>query len=113
MRSAHLRRSSGQLAGCLFASGRAARSHYGEGRKMLLVKTDNSPASGGEEYAHTTKATRLRVFIVSDVRLLRDGLALSLSQQPSLNVSGSADLTVAPTQIAAVHPDVMLLDVGG
>ena len=80
---------------------------------MLLVKTDNSPASGGEEYAHTTKATRLRVFIVSDVRLLRDGLALSLSQQPSLNVSGSADLTVAPTQIAAVHPDVMLLDVGG
>src|SRR4051794_6082458 len=106
MRSTYVRRTSGQLAGCLLASGLAARSHYGEGREMLLVNTDNSPTSGGEEYAHTANATRLRVFIVSDVRLLRDGLALSLGQQPSLNVSGSADLTVAPTQIAAVRPDV-------
>src|SRR5262245_9469090 len=51
------------------------------------------------------------VFIVSDVRLLRDGLVLSLSRQPLLVVADSADLTISPTQIAAARPDVVLLDV--
>jgi two-component system nitrate/nitrite response regulator NarL len=52
------------------------------------------------------------VFIISDVRLLCDGLVLSLSQQPSLAVVGSSDLTISPTHIAAARPDVVLLDVG-
>lgn len=52
------------------------------------------------------------VFIVSDVRLLCDGLVLSLSEQPSLAVVGAADLTISPTHIAAACPDVVLLDVG-
>jgi two-component system, NarL family, nitrate/nitrite response regulator NarL len=52
------------------------------------------------------------VFIVSDVRLLCDGLILSLSQQPSLAVVGSADLTISPAHIASACPDVVLLDVG-
>src|SRR5262249_29822900 len=52
------------------------------------------------------------VLIVSDLRLLRDGLVLSLSQQPSLAVADSADLTISPTYIAAARPDVVLLDVG-
>jgi two-component system, NarL family, nitrate/nitrite response regulator NarL len=52
------------------------------------------------------------VFIISDVRLLCDGLVLSLSQQPSLAIVGSADLTISPTHIAAARPDVVLLDVG-
>jgi two-component system, NarL family, nitrate/nitrite response regulator NarL len=52
------------------------------------------------------------VFIVSDVRLLRDGLVLSLSQQPALAVAGSADLTTSPTHIVAARPDVVLLDIG-
>src|SRR5438445_2029769 len=52
------------------------------------------------------------VFIVSDMRLLRDGLVLSLSRQPSLAVADSADLTISPTHIAAARPDVVLLDVG-
>src|SRR5262245_61582284 len=52
------------------------------------------------------------VFIISDVRLLCDGLVLSLLQQPSLVVVGSADLTISPPHIAAARPDVVLLDVG-
>src|SRR5262249_47846982 len=52
------------------------------------------------------------VLIVSDMRLLRDGLVLSLSRQPSLAVADSADLAISPTHIAAAHPDVVLLDVG-
>src|SRR6476660_3932629 len=55
---------------------------------------------------------RPTVFIISDVRLLCDGLVLSLSQQPSLAVLGSADLTISPTHIAVTRPDVVLLDVG-
>jgi len=52
------------------------------------------------------------VLIVSDLRLLRDGLVLSLSRQPSLAVADSTDLTISPTHIAAARPDVVLLDVG-
>jgi two-component system nitrate/nitrite response regulator NarL len=52
------------------------------------------------------------VFIVSDVRLLREGLVLSLSRQPSLAVADSADLTISPTYIASACPDVVVLDVG-
>jgi DNA-binding NarL/FixJ family response regulator len=37
---------------------------------------------------------------------------LSLSQQPSLMVVGSAELTVASAQLADLQPDVVLLDVG-
>lgn len=55
---------------------------------------------------------RPTVFIVSDVRLLCDGLVLSLSQQPSLAVVGSADFTISTTRLAAARPDVALLDVG-
>jgi len=46
------------------------------------------------------------------MRLLRDGLVLSLSRQPTLAVADSADLTISPTYIAAARPDVVLLDVG-
>jgi two-component system, NarL family, nitrate/nitrite response regulator NarL len=65
----------------------------------------------------TLKRSSLRhrgptVFIVSDMRLLRDGLVLSLSQQSSLAVADSADLTISPTYIASACPDVVLLDVG-
>jgi two-component system, NarL family, nitrate/nitrite response regulator NarL len=52
------------------------------------------------------------VFVVSEVRLLRDGLAMLLSRQLSLTVVDSADLTISPTHIAAARPDVVLLDVG-
>jgi two-component system nitrate/nitrite response regulator NarL len=79
---------------------------------MVIENAAELPAPAGENHAPTTSAIRSRVFIVSDVRLLCDGLALALSQQPSLHVVGSADLTVAPTQITALHPDVVLLDIG-
>ena len=52
-----------------------------------------------------------RVFIVSDVRLLCDGLTLSLAQQPSVIVAGSAERAAAPARVAELRPDVVLLDV--
>jgi DNA-binding NarL/FixJ family response regulator len=79
---------------------------------MVIAHAAKSAAPGRKENARTTQAAHPRVFIVSDVRLLCDGLVLSLSQQPSLKVAGSADLTAAPTRIAALEPDVVLIDVG-
>lgn len=52
-----------------------------------------------------------RVFILSDVRLLCDGLSLALARQSSIIVLGVADLATSPTTIAALQPDVLLLDV--
>jgi two-component system nitrate/nitrite response regulator NarL len=53
---------------------------------------------------------RHRLFVLSDIRLLREGLVLALSQQPSVLVIGSSDLSVSPTEIAELRPDVILLD---
>jgi two-component system nitrate/nitrite response regulator NarL len=79
---------------------------------MVIAHAAKSPGPGAKEDDRTTQASAPRVFIVSDVRLLCDGLVLSLSQQPSLKVVGSADLTAAPTRIAALEPEVVLIDVG-
>lgn len=57
-------------------------------------------------------AIRPQVFILSDVRLLRDGLLLSLSQQPSVVVVGAMDLSTRPAHIVELGTDVLLLDVG-
>jgi two-component system nitrate/nitrite response regulator NarL len=77
---------------------------------MLTTNVSKSTAGPGE--APAPQATRPQVFIVSDVRLLCDGLVLSLSQQPSMTVVGSAELARALACIAEVRPDVVLLDVG-
>jgi len=52
----------------------------------------------------------LRIFIISDVRLCREGLALLLAQQRSIEVAGSAPATVAIGDIVALQPDIVLLD---
>jgi DNA-binding NarL/FixJ family response regulator len=53
-----------------------------------------------------------RIIIVSDARLYREGLALSLARIDRVTVVGIADsLASAMTSIADSHPDVALLDV--
>jgi two-component system nitrate/nitrite response regulator NarL len=78
---------------------------------MVGDKAANLTIPLGEELSEGTPAIRPRVFIVSDVRLLCDGLVLALSQQPSLIVVGSADRSASPAYIAEMHPDVLLLDI--
>jgi two-component system nitrate/nitrite response regulator NarL len=77
---------------------------------MVIANVAKSPAGPAESPA--PQAIRPQVFIVSDVRLLCDGLVLSLSQQPSVTVVGSAELARASAGIAELRPDVLLLDVG-
>jgi DNA-binding NarL/FixJ family response regulator len=55
----------------------------------------------------------LRLIVLSDVRLLRDGLVQALSGAAGLDVVGEADLLVAPDQIAFMDPDALLLDASG
>jgi two-component system, NarL family, nitrate/nitrite response regulator NarL len=52
----------------------------------------------------------LRVFILSDVRLCREGLALLLAQQRSIEVVGSASAPLAIGDIVELQPDIVLLD---
>jgi two-component system nitrate/nitrite response regulator NarL len=56
------------------------------------------------------RLNRQRLFILSDIRLLREGLVLALSHQPSVLVVGSSDLSFSPAEIAELRPAVILLD---
>jgi len=79
---------------------------------MVIANGIKLSAPASHQPPHSTQEVRPRVFVVSDVRLLCDGLMLSLSQQPSVTIVGSAELTVASAQLADLQPDVVLLDVG-
>ena len=70
-----------------------------------LAKLDGMMAQGA--------APRPRVFVLSDIRLLREGVVLALSQQSSIQVIGSSDLSAPPCQIAGLRPDALLLDITG
>jgi len=77
---------------------------------MAIDKVGNSPARpGGGRAADAPQ--RPRVFVLSDVRLFRDGVVLALSQQPSVQVIGSSDLSAPPGRIADLSPDALLLDI--
>src|SRR4029079_2836825 len=52
----------------------------------------------------------LKIFIISDVRLCRDGLVLLLAGQPSIEVVGSAPATATIAEVTAARPDIVLLD---
>ncbi|MBS0523719.1 MAG: response regulator transcription factor [Proteobacteria bacterium] len=64
----------------------------------------------GAQATHDGRA-RTRVFIVSDMRILRDGLTLALSQEGPIEVVGSSDLSVAAAEIAGTAADAILLDI--
>lgn len=52
-----------------------------------------------------------RVFILSDLRLLREGVTLALASHASVRVVGSSDLSEPPDQLAQLKPHVLILDI--
>ena len=54
---------------------------------------------------------RPRIFVLSDLRLLREGVAAALAQQPTVEVVGSSDLSAQPWAVAQLAPDALLLDI--
>jgi two-component system nitrate/nitrite response regulator NarL len=53
---------------------------------------------------------RLRVLIVSDVRVVREGLRSILAEQDEVDVVSTVDMHRAADQTARLHPDVILFD---
>jgi DNA-binding NarL/FixJ family response regulator len=75
-------------------------------------KSQSMPASAATLIPASSSKPSL--FIVSDVRLYREGLALSLARHPGATVIGATDTSpAAVTQMIEHKPDVVILDVGG
>jgi CheY-like chemotaxis protein len=65
-----------------------------------------------DERRHGPRSRALRVLLADDHAVLRHGLASSLSSEPGIELVGeAADGVAALEQIAAVIPDVVLMDV--
>ena len=77
-----------------------------KGTNAPIARTDPSLAS-----PFTRTAGRPRVYIVSNVRLLREGLSNALARDARIEVVGASDLDGAAEAIVAERPEVMLLDV--
>jgi DNA-binding NarL/FixJ family response regulator len=60
----------------------------------------------------TSKESRPRVVVCSDIRLLREGITLAVTQDGPLDVVGTAEPEDSPAMVAAQRPDVVLLDAG-
>jgi DNA-binding NarL/FixJ family response regulator len=67
-------------------------------------------ASIREMSSGDSRLGRKRLFVLSDVRLLREGLVLALSTQPSVLEVRSSALSVSAAAITEFEPDVVLLD---
>lgn len=57
-----------------------------------------------------TDVGRSRVFIISDVRLCRDGMALLLAQADTIEIVGAAAPAQALDMLCALAPDIALMD---
>jgi DNA-binding NarL/FixJ family response regulator len=78
---------------------------------MAIGDHNDMPADMGQERSRDPRLSRPRLFILSEIRVLCEGLALALSHQPTVTVVGFSDLSAPPMSIAAFGPDVLLLDV--
>jgi CheY-like chemotaxis protein len=56
------------------------------------------------------RGPRRRVVICSDIRLLREGIALAVRERGPLDVVGAVEPKDCPAIVAAQNPDVILLD---
>jgi DNA-binding NarL/FixJ family response regulator len=78
---------------------------------MAIWEQNDTLASFGENPTTDINLGRPRLFILSDVRLVCEGLMLTLSHEPAVIVVGSSDLSILPARVAELTPDVLLLDV--
>ena len=75
-----------------------------------MDKIDYSVANLGSKTTQSAPS-RPRVFVLSDIRLLREGIVSALSLQSSVQVIGSSDLSEPPGRIANLRPDALLIDI--
>jgi two-component system nitrate/nitrite response regulator NarL len=79
-----------------------------EGTASIQSLRERNPETSG-----STHGVEARVFLLSDVRLYREGLLWSLARQPAFEVLEPADLSKAAlARLAVLRPDVIILDIG-
>lgn len=72
-----------------------------------------SEGSGAQAVADPTMATTISLVLIDDNRLLREGIAALISQQPGFRVlAAAADVDEAMSKIREAQPDVVLVDFG-
>jgi two-component system, NarL family, nitrate/nitrite response regulator NarL len=70
-------------------------------------------AGGDSQGATTVQPHSLRIVLVANVRLYREGLAAELGARPGFSMVGlAADFDGAVDAVRSMHPDVVLLDIG-
>jgi len=81
-------------------------------REGYLVMLDGIPVAEGTQSHTRIPASVIRIVLVANVRLYREGLAGELRSRPGIEVVGLAgDVDSALASVRASHPDVVLLDV--
>lgn len=76
-----------------------------ETRRVASLERDS-------EASRTARDPRPRLLILSDVRLLCDGLLLALADRSDVQVLGAQSFDASVESITAERPDVALLDIG-
>jgi DNA-binding NarL/FixJ family response regulator len=80
----------------------------------MSSKRSGEGAFGSHPRTEPVRTARARIFLLSDVRLYREGLLWRLEQQQDLEVLGAADFSrVSVGQVVELQPDVIILDIGG
>lgn len=76
-----------------------------------MTETAGDPSAFLSQDSSRDVGVRPRLYVLSDICLLREGIVLALAQQPSVLVVGSSDLSAPAAHIAGLRPDVLLLDI--
>ncbi|MBR0774313.1 response regulator transcription factor [Bradyrhizobium diazoefficiens] len=72
---------------------------------------ETSPYSASPARSESLGSSPVSVFILSDVRLLCDGLSSCLSRQASLHVVGCGDLATPPARVVDSGAELLLVDI--
>jgi CheY-like chemotaxis protein len=76
------------------------------------VETDSAPVETAEPETRKSVLPRIRILLADDHRILREGLASLLSEEPDLEVVAQAVDGVEAIELARrTQPDVVLMDV--
>ncbi|TLY63917.1 MAG: response regulator transcription factor [Gammaproteobacteria bacterium] len=111
-----VQRSAGSCRSCSArGAGRSCRAALHARRCLAVVVARGSPrrssaaATSGGSVAHR----RIRVFIVDDHPLVREGLRARIAQEAGMEVCGEADSAAAATaSLRRAKPDVVIVDLG-
>jgi two-component system, NarL family, nitrate/nitrite response regulator NarL len=78
-----------------------------------MVGAQSTMLTGSQSSGSREHASRPRLFLLSDVRLYRDGLVYSLERRNLFDIVGASDLSDhSVAEIAGLEPDAVVLDMG-